>query len=49
MRIAVGVYHAGFPLKAFVIEELRRYGHDPLDLGPIRWTTPTLLSRWQER
>lgn len=33
MRIAVGVDHAGFPLKALVIEELRRCGHEPLDLG----------------
>ena len=33
MRIAVGVDHAGFPLKALVIGELRRCEHEPLDLG----------------
>ena len=33
MRIAVGCDHAGFPLKAPAIEELRRLGHDVLDLG----------------
>jgi ribose 5-phosphate isomerase B len=33
MRIAVGCDHAGFPLKAPVVEELRRLGHDVLDLG----------------
>ena len=33
MRIAVGADHAGFPLKAPIIAELRRLGHDALDLG----------------
>jgi ribose 5-phosphate isomerase B len=33
MRIAVGCDHAGFPLKGPVVEELRRLGHDVLDLG----------------
>jgi ribose 5-phosphate isomerase B len=33
MRIAVGSDHAGFPLKASVIEAVKRAGHDPLDLG----------------
>ncbi len=33
MRIAVGCDHAGFPLKAPAIEELRRLGHDVVDLG----------------
>lgn len=33
MRIAVGCDHAGFPLKAAAIEELRRLGHDVVDLG----------------
>lgn len=33
MRIAVAADHAGYPLKARVIEELRRLGHEPLDLG----------------
>jgi len=33
MRIAVGCDHAGFPLKALAIEELRRLGHEVIDLG----------------
>ncbi len=33
MRIAVGCDHAGFPLKAVVVEALRAAGHEPLDLG----------------
>ena len=33
MRIAVATDHAGFPLKGPVMEELRRLGHEPLDLG----------------
>ncbi|MEX2247370.1 MAG: ribose 5-phosphate isomerase B [Dehalococcoidia bacterium] len=33
MRVAVANDHAGFPLKAAVIEELRRCGYDVLDLG----------------
>lgn len=33
MRIAVGCDHAGFPLKGPAIAELRRLGHDVLDLG----------------
>lgn len=33
MRIAVGCDHAGFPLKAPAIDELRRLGHDVIDLG----------------
>ena len=33
MRIAVATDHAGFPLKAPIIDELRRLGHDVLDLG----------------
>jgi ribose 5-phosphate isomerase B len=33
MRIAVGCDHAGFPLKAPAVEELRRLGHDVVDLG----------------
>jgi ribose 5-phosphate isomerase B len=33
MRIAVGCDHAGFPLKAIAIEELRRLGHEVIDLG----------------
>ena len=33
MRVAVGVDHGGFALKATVIDELRRSGHDVVDLG----------------
>ena len=33
MRIAVGADHAGFPLKAPVIEKLRALGHEVVDLG----------------
>ena len=33
MKIAVAVDHAGFPLKDRIVEELRRIGHEPLDLG----------------
>ena len=33
MRIAVGCDHAGFPLKAIAIEELRRLGDEVIDLG----------------
>jgi ribose 5-phosphate isomerase B len=33
MRIAIGCDHAGFPLKQPAVEELRRLGHDVLDLG----------------
>lgn len=33
MKIAVAADHAGFPLKARVIEQIRALGHEPLDLG----------------
>lgn len=33
MRIAVAADHAGYPLKSRVLEELRKSGHEPLDLG----------------
>jgi len=33
MRIAVAVDHAGFPLKQRILEEVRRLGHEALDLG----------------
>ena len=36
MRIAVGADHAGFPLKAPVIEKLRACGHEVVDLGTDR-------------
>jgi ribose 5-phosphate isomerase B len=33
LRIAVAADHAGFPLKQDVIDEVRRCGADPIDLG----------------
>jgi ribose 5-phosphate isomerase B len=33
LRIAVAADHAGFPLKQAVLDELRRLGHDAIDLG----------------
>jgi len=33
MKIAVACDHAGFPLKDYVLETVRRLGHEPLDLG----------------
>jgi ribose 5-phosphate isomerase B len=33
MKIAVASDHGGFPIKARIIEELRRLGHEVLDLG----------------
>jgi ribose 5-phosphate isomerase B len=33
MKIAVAADHAGFPLKQRLIEEVRKLGHDPSDLG----------------
>ena len=39
MRLAIGNDHAGFPLKAGVIEALRAAGHDTVDLG-THDTTP---------
>jgi ribose 5-phosphate isomerase B len=33
MRIAIAADHAGFPLKARVVEIVRAHGHEPVDLG----------------
>ena len=33
MNVAVAADHAGFPLKARVIEELKKLGHEVIDLG----------------
>jgi ribose 5-phosphate isomerase B len=33
MRIAVGVDHGGFPLKANIIELLQKAGHEAVDVG----------------
>ncbi|WP_265530025.1 ribose 5-phosphate isomerase B [Sphingomicrobium marinum] len=34
MRIALASDHAGFALKAILIETLKQAGHEPVDLGP---------------
>jgi ribose 5-phosphate isomerase B len=34
MIVAIAADHAGVSLKADLVEELRRLGHEPLDLGP---------------
>lgn len=34
MKVAVSSDHGGFSLKSLVVEELRKMGHDPVDLGP---------------
>ncbi len=36
MKIAIAADHAGFPLKAVVIELVREAGHEPIDLGTNR-------------
>jgi ribose 5-phosphate isomerase B len=33
MRIAVAADHAGFPLKSTIVDDLRRWGHEAVDLG----------------
>ena len=33
MRVAIGFYHAGFPLKADVIRVLGDLGHEAVDFG----------------
>jgi ribose 5-phosphate isomerase B len=33
MKIAIACDHAGFPLKACVLEAVRTAGHEPIDLG----------------
>jgi ribose 5-phosphate isomerase B len=33
MRVAVAADHAGFPLKRSVLDEVRRLGHEAIDLG----------------
>ena len=33
MKIACSFDHAGFPLKALVLDTVRELGHDPIDLG----------------
>lgn len=33
MRVAVGSDHSGFPMKAFVLEQLEKLGHEATDVG----------------
>ncbi len=33
MRVAVGMDHGGYPLKEFILEELRKEGHEAVDVG----------------
>ena len=33
MQLAVAADHAGFPLKASIVDELRKLGHETIDLG----------------
>lgn len=33
MRVAIGADHAGFDMKAHLVVELKRWGHEPIDLG----------------
>ncbi len=40
MRIACAFDHAGFPLKAMVIETVKAEGHEPIDLGT--WSTDSV-------
>lgn len=40
MRIAVGSDHGGFPIKATIVDELRRLGHEVIDKGAFD-ETPT--------
>ena len=33
MRVAVGMDHGGYPLKQTILEEIRKEGHEPVDVG----------------
>jgi ribose 5-phosphate isomerase B len=37
MRVYLGSDHAGFELKAYLIEHLAKNGHDPVDCGPAEY------------
>lgn len=37
MRIAIGVDHGGFDLKAIIIEALQQLGHEVVDLGAFEY------------
>ncbi len=36
MRVAVGMDHGGYPLKEYILEEIRKEGHEPVDVGAFR-------------
>ncbi len=36
MLVAVGVDHGGYPLKQYILEEIRKEGHEPVDVGAYR-------------
>ena len=36
MRVAVGMDHGGYPLKAYILEEIRKEGHEPVDVGAFQ-------------
>jgi ribose 5-phosphate isomerase B len=36
MRVAIGMDHGGYPLKEFILEEIRKEGHEALDMGAFR-------------
>jgi ribose 5-phosphate isomerase B len=48
MKVAIGADHAGFPLKAQLVEYLRASGHDVLDLGTDNPTDPKDYSDYAE-
>ena len=33
MRVAIGMDHGGYPLKEFILEEIRKEGHEAIDVG----------------
>ena len=37
MRIAVGMDHGGYPLKEEIMMEIRKEGHEPVDVGAFRF------------
>ena len=43
MKIAIGADHAGFPLKAQLVDYLRAQGHEVIDLGTDNPTIPRTI------
>jgi len=48
MRVVIGADHGGFSLKGPVAEEIRRLGHDVVDVGATSTIRPTTTrtSQW---